>query len=115
MSLFPSSEHFYDNTIFDIVLPGSRSAGMIYDTISSTPAIGTNNDFTHSRISSLSSDEQKLWSNRQHLSILNQLRSGSRFLAFEIEEYNNEYYSYNALLTYTNINSIINDINTFRN
>eukprot|EP01084_Bolivina_argentea_P190906 327947_1 len=113
MSSFPSTVNLYHNTIFDIILPGSRSSGMIHSEISTKPSNTINNNFDYSLIESLSRKNQKLWSQRQKLSILNQLRYGARFLDLQIEQkHNNNFYTYNGLLG-ANIHTIINDINTF--
>eukprot|EP01083_Nonionella_stella_P079308 217514_1 len=107
---------FSTNTIFDIVLPGSRHSGMTSDDISTTPSSATSsniNSFDYSRISSLSTQDQKLWSARQDVSILNQLRSGARFLDLHIEASGSgTYNAYNGLLG-ADVSSIIGDIDSF--
>eukprot|EP01083_Nonionella_stella_P316697 1149699_1 len=110
MADLPSSVDFYSNTIFDTILPGSRSSGMVRDDIVTTNSITTSN----SVLLSLSAQDQILWSTRQDVSILNQLRSGSRFLDLQIEASGdkNHYNAYNSLLG-ADISSIIDDIYTF--
>ena len=119
MEDFPSSSNLYENTIFDISIPGSRLSGSIFDQLTDTPSeatftsLGPPDYFGYDKISSMSSDEQKLWSARQTSSVLNQLRLGSRFLDLQIEQgSDNEYYAYNGLLGAT-VSTIISDIDNF--
>eukprot|EP01083_Nonionella_stella_P142900 442967_1 len=88
---------------------------MATNDISTAPSLATssNNLFDYSRISSLSTQEQKLWSARQDVSTLNQLRSGARFLDLRIEASGSgTYNAYNGLLG-ADVSSIIDDIDSF--
>ena len=92
------SSQISSKTVFEIILPGSHKSGMFFSKNTSTDMPFANDKMTPHLQALVSLEEQIKWSERQKISIYEQLMHGIRWLDLQFEyDGTSTFYTHNGL------------------